>query len=146
MSQPTVILTAGQSAFIERCGLLMTDSGLPRSVGRVFGLLLICEPDHQSAEAIQALLQLSAGSVSAAVTTLQKATIVSRITFSGDRRIYYHINPTYPDTIVDLRLRQVHAGVELTEAGLKLTPGNQRLTSLRHVYSEFERVIRLIKP
>ncbi len=146
MSPQATTLTPEQSAFIERCGLLLSDAGMPRSAGRVFGFLLLCEPDHQPAEAIAATLQLSAGSVSAAVTMLHNATIVSRATFAGDRRIYYHINPGYAGTIVGLRLRQVHAGVELTEAGLKISPNNPRLTSLHHVYAEFERVIRLIKP
>lgn len=34
--------------FIEDVGLLLEESGLPRMAGRILGLLLICNPPHQS--------------------------------------------------------------------------------------------------
>jgi DNA-binding transcriptional regulator GbsR (MarR family) len=134
------------SQFIEDCGLLMADAGLPRSTGRVLGLLLICDPAHQSAVSIREALQLSTGSVSAAVAMLRKMSLVITRTFPGDRRLYYQIESEYEQKILDIRISQVQRGMRLAEAGLQLRPGDSRLLNLRHLYGEFEQLMRRITP
>jgi DNA-binding transcriptional regulator GbsR (MarR family) len=139
-------MDAASSQFIEDCGLLMADAGLARSTGRVLGLLLICKPAHQSADSIREALQLSTGSVSAAVAMLRKMSLVITRTFPGDRRLYYLIDPEYEQKILDIRISQVQRGMRLAEAGLRLRPGDSRLLSLHHLYGEFEQLMRRIKP
>lgn len=132
--------------FIEDGGSLMAESGLPRSAGRVLAWLLICEPAHQSAEAIQKQLSLSAGSVSSAVNILQKVKLLSRLNFPGDRRLYYRIDPGYEQKVLDLRLYQLRQGIHLVESGLRIRPGDPRLLVLQHLYTELNTAMRRIEP
>jgi DNA-binding transcriptional regulator GbsR (MarR family) len=134
------------ATFIADCAALMSDAGLPPSTGRVLGFLLICEPDHQSASALAKQLELSAGSVSAAVTLLQKLQMVARVAIPNDRRHYYRIDPDYERKMLDLRRSQIRRGLTLAATGLKLSPGNPRLKALQHVYSEFDTFMSDLKP
>jgi len=82
-----------RATFVEQVGLVGDDVGLPRTLVRVLGWLVVCEPPYQSAQQIQAGLRLSAGSVSAAVNALARGGLVERVAFPGDRHTYYRIGP-----------------------------------------------------
>ncbi len=133
-------------AFIEDLGALITEGGLPRSVGRVLGLLLICEPHQQTAAQIQLQLALSSGSVSAATTFLQSISFIKRSARSGSRRHYYEVEENCWQYIVEARLQQMLRGIKLADRGLAIRPSDPRLLGMRHVYSEFERTLREFKP
>lgn len=122
------------TAFIEKMGVFGIESGMPRSVARVIGYLLVCEPTHQSAEKIASDLQLSTGAVSNAVNLLQQAKLLKRVTFPGDRRYYYEFNPDGWKESLTARLKTLPRGVELANEGLKISKNNPRLEHMRDFY------------
>jgi DNA-binding transcriptional regulator GbsR (MarR family) len=134
-SQP---LDAAASVFVEKFGMFMLEIGLPPSVARVIGLLLICEPRYCSAEAIQLHLRLSAGSVSSALLMLQQLSLVSKVTFPEDRHFYYELDADCWQKLVDTRRRQMAHGKALAEEGLAISKDNKRIKDMRRMYEVFE--------
>jgi DNA-binding transcriptional regulator GbsR (MarR family) len=122
------------TAFIEKVGLFGVESGMQRSLARVMGLLLVCEPAHQSAEQIATKLQLSTGAVSNAVNVLQQAMLVKRVTFPNERKYYYEFDPQGWKHSLVARLKTVPHGIVLAEEGLEFSHNNQRLEKMRDFY------------
>lgn len=130
--------------FIEDMTAFGSSQGIPRSTSRVLGLLLVCEPAHQSAEAIQASLNLSSGSVSNAVSMLCKVALVRRFRLPGDRKLYYEIDPDGWKRTLHLRMQGLIKAVEIADNGLKLNKNNRRLTEMRKVYLTFGKELEKI--
>lgn len=82
-----------RAEFVEHFGLVGYDMGPPRTMTRLLGWLVVCDPPHQSAQQTQTGLQLSAGSVSTGLGELTRAGRIERRHFAGDRRTYYRIRP-----------------------------------------------------
>lgn len=125
--------------FIEGFGLHIQDTGLPRSVGRVLGFLLICQPEHQSAEQIQEKLQLSTGSVNTATTLLRRLGLIKRTTFPSDRHHYYEVDIDCWQQLIDARIRQFTNGLKIASDGLKIRKDDPRLVGMHYIYQEFLR-------
>lgn len=142
---PTPILGSKETTFIEHFSLLLRDRGLPRSTGRVLGLLLICEPRHQSAEEIQQQLKLSVGSVSTALQLLQRLELARRRTFPEDRRFYYELDPDCWKKLIESARRQMQRGVALANEALAFSKENNRLTGMRTLYEISEEMLLKIK-
>jgi DNA-binding transcriptional regulator GbsR (MarR family) len=125
--------------FVEQVGLL-ADSGLPRSVARVLGWLVVCQPHHQSAEQLRARLRLSAGSVSGAVAMLVRAEIVARVSFAGDRRTYYRLRPDGWQRLLRTRLQLLTEARQVAEQALVAAgdEGDERLRGMRDFYGLLE--------
>lgn len=86
--------SSAQSDHIEFAGRWWESvSGGNRTAGRLLGWLMICEPPHQSLTQLAEALQASAGSISTQSRMLETFGIVERITFPGDRRVYYQLRP-----------------------------------------------------
>lgn len=120
--------------FVEKMGVFGIESGMPRSVARVMGFLLVCEPAYQSADEIANELKLSTGAVSNAVNLLQQARLLKRVTFPGDRRYYYEFNPEGWKESLITRLKTLPRGIELATEGLKISQSNPRLEHMRDFY------------
>lgn len=135
-------LDADAASFIEELGVLLAETGLPRSVGRVLGLLLMRNPQQQTAVDIQRQLSLSSGSVSTATGLLRKLGIIRHHTQSGSRRLSYEIDPDCWANITRIRLYQIQHGIKLADRGLVLRPNSQALLGMRHIYVESERLLR----
>lgn len=82
-------------SFAEHIGRFLENKGMTGAPGRVLGWLLVCQPAHQSAEELATGLQLSRGSVSMAVNSLQVAGAVERIKLPGKRATYYRMKPGF---------------------------------------------------
>jgi DNA-binding transcriptional regulator GbsR (MarR family) len=130
-----------EGAFIEHFSLLLHDRGLPRSTGKVLGLLLICEPRYQSAEIIQQKLKLSVGSISTALQLLQRLELVRKRTFPEDRRFYYELEPDCWNRLIQASRKQMQWGVSLADEALVFSKDNDRLTSMRRLYQISEDVL-----
>jgi DNA-binding transcriptional regulator GbsR (MarR family) len=137
--------TDQENQFIENIAMLIAQSGLPRSVGRVLGLLLICDPEQLTAEELQHTLQLSSGAVSGAVGTLTKIQLVERVTFAGKRKYYYRLHTDCWQRILRARIDQAEHGAEIAKQGLGLHPGNQRLTGMISLYKQSIAVMKTVK-
>lgn len=121
-------------AFIEKMGVFGMESGMQRSLARVMGFLLVCEPIHQSAEQIASTLHLSSGAVSNAVNALQQAMLVKRVTFPGDRHYYYEFDSTGWKEALTVQLKALPQGIALAEEGMKFSKNNPRLIKMREFY------------
>ena len=136
MAPATHPLSQEVTAFVEEFGLLISEAGLPRSVGRVLGFLMICIPKQQTAEDLQSCLQLSAGTVSTALTLLQKMGLVQRVSVTGERKLYYQQDPACWQKLLESRLRQMDQGAKLAEKGLAIRAGDNRLLAMRDLYTK----------
>jgi DNA-binding transcriptional regulator GbsR (MarR family) len=131
--------------FIDEISNLISESGLPRSVGKVLGFLLVCQPEHQSSEAIQGHLHLSAGSASTATTLLRRIQLITAMTFPGDRKIYYRLDPECWNRLLQLRIQQAERGRVLAQKGLHIHPGNARIASMSELYDKSIEVMKQIR-
>lgn len=79
-----------EDRFIEETGLASTDDGLPRIAGRIIGLLVVSEKPLD-ALSIEDRLQISHGSGSTNLRLLERLGLLERVSFPGDRRLYYRM-------------------------------------------------------
>lgn len=135
-------LTVDELHFIEEISHLISEGGMPRSVAKVLGFMLVCTPEHQSLEAIQRRLHLSAGGASTATTLLKNLELIRPMSFPGDRRIYYRLDPECWDRLLRLRIQQAERGKVIAEQGLHLQPANARIKGMVDLY---EKSINLMK-
>jgi DNA-binding transcriptional regulator GbsR (MarR family) len=130
---------AWQRQFVEQVGLY-ADVGLPRSLARVLAWLVVCEPHHQSAEQLRAVLKLSSGAVSSATRMLVRFGIVARISFPGDRRIYYELHPDGWHRLMRIRLQELAGVRHVAEEAMQAAHGqdDERLRGMRDFYADCE--------
>jgi DNA-binding transcriptional regulator GbsR (MarR family) len=137
-----VALDTATLGFIESFGQLVSEGGLPPSIGRVLGLLVIYETNTITSEDIGRLLRLSTGSVSTALNLLAKFGYVKRIMVPGDRRYYYEFEADSWQRAIDTRLLQVKKGIDVANEGLKLRSGDPRLLGMRNLYEQMYDVLK----
>lgn len=128
---PSTDLTEAAIAFAVQ-------TGFTKSTAKVFALLLLCNPIEQSAQDIQEALSLSAGTVSEAVNTLIRVGLVERVAVPGYRRHFYALQPPGFKQAIRQRAQTVSMARDLAERGLALHPDNERLATMKTVYSLFE--------
>ena len=71
-------LTGDQRTYIEKVGLFYEVYGLPRTVGRILGLLLVADPQEESLDEITDALSVAKSSVSTGARFLMQAGLVGR--------------------------------------------------------------------
>jgi DNA-binding transcriptional ArsR family regulator len=132
-----------RAQFVEHFGVVGYDMGLPRTMTRLLGWLVICDPPHQSAQQLQRALRLSAGSVSTGLGELTRAGLVERISFPGDRHTYCRIKPNGWQQLLAARIRVLVEIRDLADRALTAAGGeaDHRLLELRDFYASFERLM-----
>jgi hypothetical protein len=130
-----------RAEFVEQFGVVAFGMGLPRTMTRLFAWLVVCDPPHQSAQQLQAALQLSAGSVSTGLGELTRAGLAERLTFPGDRHTYYRNKPDGWDQILAARIRALVEIRGVADRALTAAAGDagHRLREFRDFYASFER-------
>ena len=111
-------LTGDQRTYIEKVGFFYEAYGLPRTVGRILGLLLIADPQEQSLDEITDALSVAKSSVSTGARFLVQAGLVERAAVSGDRKTYYRTRPGAWAKALRDRLASNAAYKRLAEDGL----------------------------
>ena len=81
-----------ETEFVDRFGLFMEMLGGPRTMGRVYGWLLICDPPQQSLTELAQTLSVSKASVSTVARQLQQAGMIERLP-SSSRQHLYRVTP-----------------------------------------------------
>ncbi|HXQ43500.1 MAG TPA: hypothetical protein VN816_02590 [Acidimicrobiales bacterium] len=132
-----------RATFVERFGVVGDEMGLPRTMTRLLGWLVVCDPPHQSAQQIQAGLRLSSGSVSSGLSALARGGLVDRLTFPGDRHTYYTVGPDGWRQLVAGRLRVLGAVRRMADQALAAAGGraDHRLHEMRDFYASCERLV-----
>lgn len=78
---------------VESLGVFYEKSGMTPMQARVFALLLLSDPPHLDFFAIRDFMGASKSAVSNAVNRLMDINRVDYLTFPGDRKRYFKVNP-----------------------------------------------------
>jgi len=118
MTEPSTESTIEE--FVERLGLVAQADGLPRTAGRVLGLLVIHGGPFSFAELAEQL-KVSRGSISTNTRLLENLRVIERITRPGERQDYFQLRPKpYMELLQGLTGRLQKAREVVAEAQHKL--------------------------
>ena len=106
--------------FIEDISLYFEQMGLPRTAGRVLGVLLISDPPAQSLTDLCALLDASKSSVSTTTRLLVEMDLIERVPSPLPRQVYFQFRSGGWLVFVRQRLRLWASLHEIAEHGLDL--------------------------
>ena len=76
---------------VEQTGVWFSSLGVPRAAGQMFGYLLACDPDEQSASEIAEGIGMSRASVSSSARLLSSMKAIEERHRVGDRKTYYRL-------------------------------------------------------
>jgi DNA-binding transcriptional regulator GbsR (MarR family) len=136
--------TKAHRLYVEDIALQFEQLGLSRTVGRVFGWLLISDPPHQTMNDLVDGLQVSKSSISTATRYLMQVGAIQRISLPGERRDYYQVTEGVWQNSMRQRNDQTITFRKLAERGLELLadqpPERQtRLREMRDFYAFIEK-------
>ena len=126
---------AKEQDFIKEFTVFGTGIGLPKSVARILGFLIICTPQEQSSTQIQKRLNLSSGNTSMSLAMLIDMQLVERVRVVGERKHYYRLLPKGFVAAVLRRLQTFKFAENVADLGLSINPGDERLTTMKHLYA-----------
>jgi DNA-binding MarR family transcriptional regulator len=108
-----------ENEFVDRMGLFMEKVGGPRTMGRVYGWLMICDPPHRSLTELAIALDVSKASISTAARQLQAAGMIERFP-APNREHRYRITPGGWTQVLRIQSEGVRLGLETLEFGLSV--------------------------
>lgn len=117
--------------FVEDISLYFEQMGLPRTAGRVLGVLLISDPPAQSLTDLCALLESSKSSVSTTTRLLVEMDLIERAPSPVPRQIYFQFRPGGWLVFIRQRLRLWASLHQIAEQGLELLQGRDPTLSGR---------------
>ncbi|MCI2422456.1 MarR family transcriptional regulator [Saccharopolyspora sp. K220] len=112
-------MSPDEAEFVDRIGLFMETVGGPRTMGRIYGWLMICDPPQQSLTELAAELGASKASISTMIRPMQEGGLVERLP-SSTRQHQYRIAPGGFTHLLQVQLVRMGAGVEAAEFGLSV--------------------------
>ena len=112
-------MSPDESEFVDRMGLFFELSGGSRTMGRVYGWLLICDPPRQSLTQLADTLSVSKASVSTVARQLQEGGMVERLP-SPTRQHLYRVTPGGFTSVLGTQAARMRLGVEAAEFGLSV--------------------------
>jgi MarR family len=108
-----------EAEFVDRLGLFFELLGGSRTMGRVYGWLLICDPPQQSLTQLADALSVSKASVSTVARQLQAGGMVERLP-SPNRQHLYRVTPGGFTSVLDTQLSLMRPGIEAAEFGMSV--------------------------
>jgi len=108
-----------EAEFVDRLGLFMEMLGGPRTMGRVYGWLLICDPPQQSLTELAKTLAVSKASVSTVARQLQEGGMIERLP-SSTRQHVYRVTPGGFASVLNTQLSRMRLGIDAANFGLAL--------------------------
>jgi DNA-binding MarR family transcriptional regulator len=114
-----IMLSPGEGEFVDRMGLFFETLGASRTMGRIYGWLLICNPAQQSLSELAATLSVSKASVSTVARQLLEAGMVERLP-SASRQHRYRITPGGFTHVLNVQLTLMGSGIQAADFGLQL--------------------------
>ncbi|BDY28486.1 GbsR/MarR family transcriptional regulator [Mycolicibacterium mageritense] len=112
-------MTPEEGEFVDRMGLFMELLGASRTMGRLYGWLMICDPPQQSLTALAKSLAVSKASVSTVARQLQEGGLIERLP-SATRQHVYRVRPGGFTSVMDAQLSRMKLGIDAAEFGLSL--------------------------
>jgi DNA-binding transcriptional regulator GbsR (MarR family) len=115
--------------------LFMDMLGAPRTMGRVYGWLLISDPPQQSLTELAQALSVSKASVSTVARQLQEGGLIERLP-SSTRQHLYRVTPGGFTSVLSAQLSRMKFGIDAADFGLSLldktrTEQRERLEDFR---------------
>lgn len=117
-------MTPSEGEFVDRMGLFMEKLGGSRTMGRVYGWLMICAPSDQSLTELATTLGVSKASISTTARQLEEAGMVERFPTS-DRQHRYRIAPGGWTHVLEVQLAGMSMGLETLDFGLSVIGRNR---------------------
>jgi DNA-binding transcriptional regulator GbsR (MarR family) len=108
-----------EAEFVDRFGLFMQLVGGSRTMGRVYGWLLICDPPKQSLTELAQTLSASKASVSTVARQLQEGGLIERLP-SSTRQHQYRVTPGGFSSVLSAQLSRMKFGIDAADFGLSL--------------------------
>lgn len=110
-------MTPAEAEFVDRVGLFMEAVGAPRSMGRIYGWLMICDPPRQSLTELTTALGMSKASISTMIRPMREGGLVERLP-SPSRQHHYRVAPGGFTHMLEIQLSRMRIGMEAAEFGL----------------------------
>jgi hypothetical protein len=136
-------MTSGESEFVEEMGQFLGSLGMTPMSGRMFGWLLICEPQEQTAAQIAEALHASRGAISGTARLLASSGMIRRSTRPGDRREYFSVPPGGLESMLGSAGAMYHRLGEIAEGGLAAIADHTPTSRAR--LEEFRDVMRFVE-
>ena len=108
-----------EAEFVDRVGLFMEMLGATRTMGRVYGWLLICDPPQQSLSELTDALSVSKASVSTVARQLHDSGMIERLP-SPTRQHHYRVTPGGFSSVLDSQLSLMKPGIDVADFGLSV--------------------------
>ncbi|MEV0831448.1 GbsR/MarR family transcriptional regulator [Nonomuraea rubra] len=112
-------ISLDEAEFVDRLGLFFEMVGGPRTMGRIYGWLMICDPPQQSLTELAAALGVSKASISTVIRPMQEGGMVERLP-SPTREHLYRITPGGFTQVLQVQLDRMRAGAQAAEFGLSV--------------------------
>ncbi len=129
--------------FVEDISLYFEQMGLPRTAGRVLGVLLISDPPAQSLTDLTEILQASKSSISTTTRLLTEMDLIERVPSPVPRQVYFQFKAGGWTVFIRQRLRLWASLHQIAEQGLELLQG--RDPALRERLQEAHDMFSLIE-
>lgn len=129
----------GEREFVERIGMFFELLGASRTMGRIYGWLMVSpEPDLSITELATALTA-SKASISTVIRQLEQGQMVERVPIPGSRQHHYRLRPGGWAQILRSRVARLQPGIDAAEFGLSIISGDrpeqrERLYELRDFF------------
>jgi DNA-binding transcriptional regulator GbsR (MarR family) len=120
-----------EAEFVNRLGLFFELLGATRTMGRLYGWLLICDPPQQSLTELANALSVSKASVSTVARQLLEGGMVERLP-SPNRQHLYRVTPGGFTSVLETQLSLMRRGIEPAEFALSVL-GEDRAEQRRRV-------------
>jgi DNA-binding transcriptional regulator GbsR (MarR family) len=118
-------VTPGEAEYVDRMGLFFEMTGGSRTLGRVYGWLLICDPAQQSLTALAETLSVSKASVSTVARQLLDGGLIERLP-SSNRQHHYRVTPGGFTAVLNVQLSRMGMGIEAADFGLSLLDDDRK--------------------
>jgi DNA-binding transcriptional regulator GbsR (MarR family) len=112
-------MSPDETEFVDRMGLFFELLGATRTMGRIYGWLLICEPPQQSLTQLADALSVSKASISTVARQLLEGGMVERLP-SPNRQHRYRVTPGGFTSVLETQLSLMRLGIEPAEFGLSV--------------------------
>jgi DNA-binding transcriptional regulator GbsR (MarR family) len=129
----------GEREFVERIGMFFELLGSSRTMGRIYGWLMVGPEPEQSITELATALAASKASISTVIRQLEQGQMVERVPIPGSRQHHYRLKPGGWAQILRSRVARLQPGIDAAEFGLSIIGGDrpeqrERLHELRDFF------------
>jgi len=113
-------MSAEEAEFVGRMGLFFQVLGATRTMGLIYGWLMISEPAHQSITEMATALGASKASISTDVRQLEQTQMVERVPVPGSRQHHYQLKSGGWAQVMRARVARLQPGRDAANYGLSI--------------------------